>query len=165
MLKNGGADRELRERKEEVSDTAAKRPYRALPTLLKSIAAELGLEYTCLSHGWIHILRDTSRNIQICGGSFPLNGQSAARIVSDKSATAMMLGFHGVPCAPGRLVTGPTGMANARHKLYALARTLHPPTLSQWSQSTKTQSDGRERGLRLTLGQVNLYGRQLAIPR
>ena len=134
----------------DATAAAPKRPFRALPAMLKGICEELDMDFTELSHGWIHILQPRNKAgggggggsssagsaapppcLQLIGGSFPLNSMSAVSICRDKAATATLLAFHGVPCIPGRLVSGPNLSFSGFNKSARAARGTMPQLMEE----------------------------------
>ena len=95
--------------------TSATKPSTHIPMMkpfrhmLQSIAAEHSLELITKSHGWLNIFRSTTLNIDcvLYGTSFPLNGQSCAKLAADKTATTIILDLHNVPHVPHYLATNP----------------------------------------------------------
>ena len=82
------------------------KPFRHM---LQSIATEHSLELITKSHGWINIFRSAEADIDcvLYGTSFPLNGQSCAKLAADKTATSIILDLHQVPHIPHYLGTNP----------------------------------------------------------
>ena len=70
--------------------------------MLRFIAKEQNLELVTKSHGWINIFRskELDADCVLYGTSFPLNGQSCAKLAADKTATSTILQLHNIPHVP-----------------------------------------------------------------
>lgn len=73
-------------------------PQRALVRLLMQLAQERGITVHTLSHGWILLLQKNGQVRRVFGYDFDLNDAVAQMLAKDKSAAALLLQFHNVPC-------------------------------------------------------------------
>ncbi len=76
---------------------------RVLVRLVTELARERGITVHALSHGWILLLQKNGRVRRIFGYDFDLNDAVAQMLAKDKSAAALLLQFHNVPCVEHHL--------------------------------------------------------------
>ncbi len=80
---------------------------RVLVRLITQLAQERGITVHPLSHGWILLLQKNGRVRRIFGYDFDLNNAVAQMLAKDKSATALLLQFHNIPCVEHHLFLRP----------------------------------------------------------
>ncbi len=80
---------------------------RVLVRLITELAQERGITVHPLSHGWILLLQKNGTTRRIFGYDFDLNDAVAQMLAKDKSATALLLQFHNVPCVEHHLFLRP----------------------------------------------------------
>lgn len=73
-------------------------PRKDFVDTLRAIAEKHALDFKALSHDWIVQLRDprSNRLCSIFGYTFDVNGAACVEICREKTATAMVLGSHGI---------------------------------------------------------------------
>lgn len=80
---------------------------RALVRILSEICAARGIRLTAFSDNWLFCLQKQGRTAYVFGYDFGLNSATAKMICKDKTATADLLAFHGVPRVEHRIFHSP----------------------------------------------------------